>query len=240
MRTPTVQREIDAYLRRLVGGQPFLSADSGCADLLDEVRDHVLSHAEQLMADGVMPHVAVSAALRDFGQPEKVGPALRADLLRPHLRRLSATLLLIGVALGAGWLYLLQVAPRTPWTHAARPIILGVLDKGADLCAAAAVPLAIASLGLLVLPSRWCTADQWRRRCQHWSFRTCVASVILGLAAACQLLGYLAVRGMLAPASLSWPAVSLAGLLTLSSVPLVARPLRAVVAAGFIRPGASH
>ncbi len=60
--------------------------------------------------------------------------------------------------------------------------------------------------------------------------RGIAVSAVLGAAAEAQLLGYLAVRGALAPQSLAWPLVTAAGVLTAICIPVIAVPLRTLVA----------
>jgi hypothetical protein len=220
-----MEGEVQAYLRRLGGRLRLRPDDSGRRDLIDEARDHILSHAEELVADGVSPRVAVATAVRAFGPEERVAPALRGELVRRHLIRLSTALVILGVALGTGWQWLLAEAPPMPWPEHTRPVVLGLLDTGSDYTAAGAVLLASVGLALLVLPGRVPAMHRWRARCQRWSARASAASAVLGAAACVQLIGYLAVRAALAPASLAWPSVAIAGVLTLTGAAAVIAPL---------------
>ncbi|GAA5167013.1 hypothetical protein GCM10023321_59010 [Pseudonocardia eucalypti] len=222
---PDLARAVDSYLRELRAQLCAHASVPAGADLLDEVYDHVLSHAEHLVCTGAPAEHAVATAVREFGLPAAIGPAMRAELLRPYLHQLATVLLLVGAVVGLGWRIVLDHAPPMPWPVNTRPVALLALDSGAEYTAPAALGLAALGLLLLVAPTHLRSCVRWRPQCQRWAIRASIASATLGVITAMQATAYLAIRGALAPASLIWPAVILAGVLTLATTPAVVRPL---------------
>ncbi|WP_028935981.1 hypothetical protein [Pseudonocardia spinosispora] len=221
--------ELDAYLDRL---RTELGPGTGSevTDLIDECRDHVLSHAEESVAHGGSPRSAMVEALSDFGAASSVGPVMRGELRRRPLRRLSAALLAAGAVLGAGWHCVIAFGPPAPWTDEARPLRIEAIRVVGHVSTLVAVVLALASLALLTVPGRLNAYSTARSLCQGLAMRACVISVVLGVVAATQVAAYLLSRGTVRPESLAWPAVWAAVGLTVAGVPVVLRPLRTVVA----------
>lgn len=233
---PSGEAMIDEYLDQLGRRLRIDANDPAGLDLLDEARDHLCSHTEYLLARGRPDRDAAAAALADFGAPNDIVPRLRAELLRPHLRRLSAALLTLGLILGAGWTVLFELAPPVPWTERNRPVLTYVFDVGAERSAVAALLLATVSLALVVLPGHVKTLGPWRAASQRWSARAAAASLVFGTAAGLQTFAYLIVRTLISHQSLAWPAVITATLVTLAGAPIVARPLLAIAGRHLGRP----
>ncbi|GAA5154557.1 hypothetical protein GCM10023321_26600 [Pseudonocardia eucalypti] len=233
---PSGEAMIDEYLDLLGRRLRIDAGDVAGRDLLDESRDHLCSHREYLVDLGRPEREAAAAALADFGAPEDIVPRLRAELVRPHLRRLSAALLALGLVLGVGWTALFEFAPPVPWTQQSRPALSSLFDHGAERSAAAALLLATVSVALLVLPGHLRTLGRWRAVSQRWSARAAAASLLFGTAAGLQTFGYLIVRALISHQSLAWPAVITATLVTLAGAPIVARPLLAIAGRHLGRP----
>ncbi|MBB6374301.1 hypothetical protein BKA01_001523 [Pseudonocardia eucalypti] len=111
----------------------------------------------------------MTTAVREFGSPATIGPALRAELLRPHLQQLSTALLLVGAVVGLGWRTVLDHAPPMPWSVHTRPAILLALDTGAEYTGPAALGLAALGLLLLVTPTHLRALTGWRPHGQRWA-----------------------------------------------------------------------
>ncbi|HEX4246743.1 MAG TPA: hypothetical protein VH008_02680 [Pseudonocardia sp.] len=233
--TPAGPQEIvDGYLRHLRSLVWPGAADRDSADTLDELRDHLLCEVEQQVTNGVEPRSAAQQALCGFGPVDELTGKLQRELVRPHLRRLSNVLLLLGLSAGATWTGVLMAGPPEPWTDRTEPRTIVFFDYSGEIAATCTLVAAALGILLVIAPGRFLIRPQLRALCQRWSVRACATSLLLGLATAVQLAGYLAVRAVIAPASLSWTSIAVTCLLTAATVPILARPLRAVVA---MRPG---
>jgi HAAS len=69
------------------------------ADVLDEVRDHLLEARERLLLDGASPDMAQRAALAAFGEPALLARGLVAQRARARARLLLPLGLVLGLAL---------------------------------------------------------------------------------------------------------------------------------------------
>jgi len=229
--TPAGPQEIiDSYLRHLRSRVWPGAADRDSADTLDELRDHLLCEVEQQVNDGAEPHSAARHAVLDFGPVDELTGTLQRELIRPHLRRLGNVLLILGLGAGASWTGVLMAGPPEPWTERTEPGPIVFFDYGGEI--AATVTLVAAALGILLVtaPGQFLIRPQLRAYFQRWSVRACATSLLLGVATAAQLAGYLAVRAVIAPTSLAWTSIAVTGLLTAATVPILAKPLRAVLA----------
>jgi hypothetical protein len=233
MKRPDLDQGLDAYLNALRDELGPRSSGGPAADLIDECRDHILSHAEYSIAQGVSPRSAIGSALHDFGALETVTMVMRGECRRQYLRRLSTVLLISGGVLGGCWRGVIAFGPVAPWRDGAQPAAIAAFDTIGDATATVAVALAAASLLLLLLPERLGplrAPTLLRPVGQRWAGWCCLVSAVLGATAVLQVAAYLISRGAMSPASVAWPAVSGAGLLTLAGVAAVVRPLRTVVA----------
>ena len=229
MTAPGPQEIIDSYLRQLRSRVWPAAADRETADTLDELRDHLLCELEHQVSNGAEPHSAARRAVLGFGPVDELTGKLQRELVRPHLRRLGNVLLLLGLGAGATWTGVLMAGPPEPWTDRTEPRTIRFFDIGGE--SAATVTLIAAALAILLVtaPGQLLVRSRLRAHCQRWSVLACATSLLLGLATAAQLAGYLAVRAALFPSSLSWTPIAVAGLLTAATVPILARPLRAVL-----------
>ena len=218
---------IEGYLHRLRARLWPPATDPRVEEVLDELRDHLLSDVEQRVALGADERSATIRALSDLGPLDTLAVALRRELIRPRLRRLSGTLLALLVAAAAGWKAVLLFGPAEPWTERAEPGPLALLDEAGEWAASAALLAALLAVAL-VARSGPELPDRMRAAGQRWSLRACWAGIALGACTAAQLTGYLVLRAVLAPESLLWPAVSAAGMLTLAGAPLCWSILRGV------------
>ena len=221
---------LEDYLAALRAQLRARPVDPATSDLLDEMRDHLLCSVEQQVAGGLAARPAALRALAEFGRVDTVAGALRGELVRPHLRRLSTTLLVLGVVGGASWVGVLLAGPAEPWTEHTEPRPIVLFDAVGEFAGTATLLTAV--LGALLIG---CTGRFWRhprlRACaQRWSLRACWASLTLGLLTTAQLGGYLLVRALTAPGSLIWPAVITTTAVTLAVVPLLARSVHTVAA----------
>jgi len=220
------QGAIDGYLTRLGGLLSRRPADPAAVDLLDELRDHLLCQVEQEVAGGAEADAATERAVAECGPADGLASALRTELARPHLRRLSVALLLLGVTAGATWTGVLLAGPAEPWTERTEPGPIVFFDAGGELAGTATLLAAVLGVLLVVGPGRFPTVAGLRAGCQRWSVRACWLSLALGLATAAQLAGYLLVRALIAPNSLAWPAVIAIAVLTMAAAPVLLGPLR--------------
>jgi hypothetical protein len=195
---------------------------------MDELRDHLLSHIEEQVADGAEPGLAADRAVAEFGPLDGLAGALHAELVRPHVRRLTMVLLALGATAGTIWTGVIIAGPAEPWTERTEPLSVVILDAGGAL--AGTLTLAAAVLGVLLTG---CAGRLWayprvRASLQRWSLRVSWATLALGLVTAAQLAGYLLVRAVVEPTSLAWPAVITSAALTLAAAPVLFGPLRRV------------
>jgi hypothetical protein len=228
MTRPESESTLEDYLSRLQLQTWPRPMEPDATDLLDELRDHLLCDIEQQVTDGAQPRSAEARALAGFGPADRVAGALRVELVRPHLRRLSLALLLLGLAGGATWVGVLLAGPAEPWTDRTEPRTILFFDRVGEFAGTAT--LLVAALAALLIG---CTGRIWRyprmrAGAQRWSLRACWVSLTLGLLTAAQLGGYLLVRGVIAPTSLAWPAVLTTVALTVAGAPLLFGPLRTV------------
>jgi hypothetical protein len=227
---------VEDYLSRLRVRTWPRPVEPEATDLLDELRDHLLCDIEQQVTDGAPPRSAAASALAGFGPVEQVAGALRVELVRPHLRRLSLALLLLALAGGATWVGVLLAGPAEPWTDRTEPAVILFFDRVGE--SAGTATLLVAALAAVLIG---CTGRIWRypgtrAGAQRWSLHACWLSLALGLLTAAQLAGYLLVRGVIAPGSLIWPAVATTAAVTVAAAPLLVRPLRTVAAMHSGRP----
>jgi hypothetical protein len=218
---------IEGYLHRLRTRLWPPATDPRVEEVLDELRDHLLSDVEQRVALGADEPSAATRALADLGPLDTLATALRRELIRPRLRRLSGMLLALLLSAAAGWKAVLLFGPAEPWTERAEPGPLALLDEAGEWAGAAALLAALLAVAL-VARSRPGLPDRLRVGAQRWSLRACWVGIVLGACTAAQLAGYLVLRAVLAPESLLWPAVSAAGMLTLAAAPLCWSILRGV------------
>lgn len=71
------------------------------ADILDEVRDHLLEGVSAYREGGLDEDAATAEALRDFGEAHDVAKGLRPAVAQLHMRRLAWRLLLGTLALAS-------------------------------------------------------------------------------------------------------------------------------------------
>jgi hypothetical protein len=172
--------------------------------------------------------LAADRAVAELGPLDGLAGALHAELVRPHLRRLTMVLLALGVTAGTIWTGVIIAGPAEPWTERTEPLSVVILDAGGAF--AGTLTLTAAVLGVLLTG---CAGRLWayprvRASLQRWSLRVSWATLALGLVTAAQLAGYLLVRAVVEPTSLAWPAVITSAALTLAAAPVLFGPLRRV------------
>lgn len=86
-------------------------------DVLDELRDCLLTATEQHVAGGMAPDVAARAALRDYGDVTRVAPAVVADVTATRARGTALVILGFGPIAAAVWAA--AIATASPTTTAA-------------------------------------------------------------------------------------------------------------------------
>jgi hypothetical protein len=220
---------LESYLDELRAQLSRLPA-ADVADVVDECRDHLLSHADDLVGHGQHPATAMSSALRSFGTGASVVDGLRGELHRAALRRLSRLLLFSGPLLAVSWRAVVVLGPPAPWRDDAQPRLVGTFDIAGLCTATVAVLLAGLGLALLVLPTRAGVPAGTRTRCQRWASVGLVGAVGFGGLATLQTVGYLIARGAIDAHSVAWGPVAALAVLTLALAALFTRPLRAVAA----------
>lgn len=225
-----VDARVEGYLRRLRAGLSAQPGDPTSGDVLDELRDHLLCHVEDQVADGLDAEVAARRAVAELGSAAGLAAALRVELVRPHLRRLSVLLLLLGFGCGATWTGVLLAGPPEPWTERTEPAPILFFDIAGELAGTGTLLAAVLGVLLVAWPGRYLPHPGFRAGCQRWAVRACLASLGLGLVTGAQLAGYLLVRGLIAPWSLSWPAVLVTGLISLAAGAALRGPLHSLVA----------
>lgn len=187
--------------------------DTGVDGVLDEIRDHLLCEVAERVAAHEDDVTAARRAVHGLGPVDRLAAGLRTELVRPHLRRLSATLLCFGAAAAAVWNAALLAGPAEPWPEPGQPMQVSLLDEGGEWTGVATVLAALVGLVLMAGAGRW-GRPGFREKGQRWAAGACVASAVLGVATAGQLAAYLAVRAHAEPHSLSVPAVAAAALFT--------------------------
>jgi hypothetical protein len=169
---------IEGHLHRLRTRPWPPATDPRVEEVLDELRDHLLSDVEQQVALGADERSATTRALADLGPLDTLATALRRELIRPRLRRLSRTLLALLLAAAAGWKAVLLFGPAEPWTERAEPGPLALLDETGEWAGAAALLAALLAVALVARSGRG-LPDRPRVAGQRWSLRACWAGIAL-------------------------------------------------------------
>jgi hypothetical protein len=84
-------------------------------DLVDELRDGLLTTAEAWVAHGVPAADAARAAVRQCGALEQVTPIMRADAVATRARSTALAILAAGPLAAAPWAATLITSPASPW-----------------------------------------------------------------------------------------------------------------------------
>jgi hypothetical protein len=84
-------------------------------DLVDELRDGLLTRAEAWVAHGMPAADAARAAVRQCGGLEQVTPVMRADAVATRARRTALAILAAGPLAAAPWAATLVASPASPW-----------------------------------------------------------------------------------------------------------------------------
>jgi hypothetical protein len=101
--------EVERYLAELAGR--LRGPRAVRLRVLAEVRDGLAGTVEARLADGVPPHAAATAAIREFGDPETIAGSFAEELATASARRTIAIFILTGPLVGIWWLLLLDPAP---------------------------------------------------------------------------------------------------------------------------------
>jgi hypothetical protein len=187
--------------------------------VLVEIRDGLLTAAEQHVLAGLAPRAAAAAAAREFGDPSELAAALRPELAARTSRRIARALLATGPAVGALWVTTAissnigrhLVHPTGPWTAGRLALALSITSA----IAAAAVCLAAAGRAgrLFRIPVTVAPA---------------AAGAALALVAAVDsiVLGALLVGAVAAPTMIAWTPALVAAVASSSRLALTTRGAR--------------
>ncbi|MEA2475863.1 MAG: hypothetical protein QOF16_1404 [Actinomycetota bacterium] len=217
---------IDSYVagiaRRLAG------PSSVRADLVDEMRDHLHEEALSLMRSGIAESEAARRAIESFGPSNRITKELRAELARRQTARSAFGLLTGAPGLAALWIGILLMGPHAPWSEVKEPALLALTDAVGSVAMMLTVAAALVANVLLWVPMRWRTSFSLLDAGQQWAARVCsIAATTLAVNILC-ILSYIALRGYLAPHSLSWVATLVGVGASLVALRAVAVTLRAV------------
>jgi hypothetical protein len=96
-----VKNAIDNYIVELESG--LCGPERERAKVVAEIRDGLLTAAEEHVRAGLQPSAAANAARSEFGQPSELAEALRPELAGRQSRRIALKLLATGPLVGALW-----------------------------------------------------------------------------------------------------------------------------------------
>jgi hypothetical protein len=154
--TDAADQVIGAYLAavavRLTGPA------SARRDIIDELGAGVADAAETYRGAGLNPVQAASAAVDEFGRPDRVAAGFRAELAAAQARRTAVGLLAVGPATGAVWLaaalasHIGRLAPPWEWALPAGARLAAHLAIVALVMAIASTLFTLAATGRL---TRW-------------------------------------------------------------------------------------
>ncbi len=223
---------VESFVADLAGNLPRLPES---ADLLDEVRDHLLCAVETAEAGGASPESARAQALVRLGDARTLAAGWRAVLVRASVGRTDNALLRLVLVAGTAWLLALVADPASsPLGTATRSVLrleeLGSVSAGLTLAAAAAG-------SLLVLGAARSGGGPAPGALDRWAVSATVLAVLACAATAGVLADLLRTLGSAAPGTLAGPGVLAA---TACSVAGVAAALPALDRARRVLAPARH
>lgn len=111
-------------------------------DVLDELRDCLLTATEQHVAGGVAPDLAARAALRDYGDLTRMAPAVVADVIVSRARSTALVILGLGPIAAVVWSAAILTASPAATAAGAAPWRAAMSGFGPAVVLAAACALA--------------------------------------------------------------------------------------------------
>jgi hypothetical protein len=211
---PAAVALIEHYLTGLTAA--LGSHDRTSRDLVDEVRDGLLTAVEAHVADGLPAADAARAALRQCGALEHVTPVMRADAVATRARSMALAILGVAPLAAAAWAATLVVSPASPWhMGAASPwrMALPWLGLGVLLTLSCALTAHIAASGM----------GHQRPRLAHIAAvaagAACTSTDVAGLA-------LIASWALAASGGVAWPAATAAAVVSSGRVVFVGGRLR--------------
>jgi hypothetical protein len=117
---PAAVRLVEDHLSRLAAS--LGRRDTVTDDVLDELRDCLLTATEARVAGGAAPVAAARSALRDYGDLTQVAPTVIADVVASRARATALLILRAGPIAAAIWAAAIMttsaVATPSPWRAA--------------------------------------------------------------------------------------------------------------------------
>jgi hypothetical protein len=117
---PAAVRLVEDHLSRLAAS--LGRRDTVTDDVLDELRDCLLTATEARVAGGAAPVAAARSALRDYGDLTQVAPTVIADVVASRARATALLILRAGPMAAAIWAAAIMttsaVATPSPWRAA--------------------------------------------------------------------------------------------------------------------------
>ena len=192
---PTAAAIVEDHLARI--STALGRRDTVRDDVIDEVRDCLLTAVEQRVAGGMPPDPAAREAILDYGDLAQVAPAVAADVVTARAQASATAILHSGPVAAAVWT---AVALATRAGPAPSPWRAALTWLGP------AVLLAVA--GALVAYGAACHPDRWRTRVPRAAATTAIAACALTDLAALAFIAAAATGGqrwfvILAPAVIS-------------------------------------
>ena len=164
---------VEAFVDDLAGNLPRVPES---ADLLDEVRDHLLCEVEDAEAGGSPPGSARAAAVGRLGDAGVIADRWRAEVLRSSLRRTATAVLRLLVVAGTAWLVVLARDPAAWPGGAARRPVVRLEELGS---ASAGIAVAAATAGaLLVVGAARTGREVPRGALDRWAVRSTVLALL--------------------------------------------------------------
>jgi hypothetical protein len=216
---------INAYLREIT--KRLKGPRRSRRLLADEVRDH-LHEASATIGDPDTVRGAITATTQ-FGEPAIVAERLQSGLSRRNAPRVAVKVFATSAGLGVLWLGVLLSGPHEPWLESAEPKSLAWADAaGSTAMKAALGAAALAFLLGWLLPriGRGMNLDDLSGR---WAGRLTGIGVGALAVFVAAILGYVALRGYLAPHSLEWSDIAPSAAVSLLAIAALAPQARSTI-----------
>lgn len=225
-------RRIESALAELARTLP---SDAASADLLDEVRDHLLCEAE---ADGqpgpddtggpaVGARAGVAAAADPaarFGDLSRMGREWAAELRFAAVRRAANAVLRLVTVAASAWLFVLVAGVHGSWPGH-RPAQLGELEEVGGVSALVTLGASVCGVLAVVLAARWVSVSRPSRLLGAGAAGTTALALVAGTVGAAAMTDLLTRRAIAAPGSLSLLDVAIASACTLAALAAAAPAL---------------
>lgn len=106
---------IDGYLGEIAGA--LVARPAARAAVVTEIGDGLLETVASYREQGLPEQEAVSAAIAEFGEPQRIAAAFQPELCARQVRRSAVTLMGSGPVVGIAWLAGVAVTTLPPARH---------------------------------------------------------------------------------------------------------------------------